>query len=78
MSMPGLVSDADMTSLEQATGAEFDALFLVNMIQHHEGAITMANDVLATTQNDDVRALAIAIVAAQTVEIAEMSGLLGQ
>jgi hypothetical protein len=36
-----------------------------------------ANDVLATTQNDDVRALANAIVAAQTAEIAEMSGLLG-
>jgi len=78
MSMPGLVSDADMTSLEQATGVEFDALFLVHMIQHHEGAITMANDVLATTHNGDVRALATAIVVAQTAEIAEMSGLLGQ
>ena len=77
MSMPGLVSDADMAVLEKATGAEFDALFLSHMIQHHEGAIDMANDVLATTQNDDVRALANAIVAAQTAEIAEMSGLLG-
>ncbi|MEY4899390.1 MAG: hypothetical protein RL294_1201 [Actinomycetota bacterium] len=78
MSMPGLVSDADMALLEQATAAEFDALFLSHMIQHHEGAITMANDVLATTMNDDVRALATAIVAAQTAEIAEMSSLLGQ
>ena len=77
MSMPGLVSDADMALLEQATGVKFDALFLSHMIQHHEGAIDMANDVLATTQNDDVRALANAIVAAQTAEIAEMSGLLG-
>ena len=77
MSMPGLVSDADMAVLEKATGAEFDALFLSHMIQHHEGAIDMANDVLATTQNDDVRALANAIVAAQTAEIVEMSGLLG-
>jgi len=78
MSMPGLVSDADMALLEQATAAEFDALFLSHMIQHHEGAIDMANDVLATTMNDDVRALATAIVAAQTAEIAEMSNLLGQ
>ena len=38
----------------------------------------MANDVLATTKNDDVAALATAIVAAQTAEIAEMTGLLGQ
>jgi uncharacterized protein (DUF305 family) len=47
------------------------------MIAHHEGAIAMANDVLATTVNDDVRALATAIVAAQTAEIDEMSALLG-
>jgi len=77
MSMPGMVSDADMAMLEQATGAEFDALFLAHMIQHHEGAIDMANDVLATTTNDDVAALATAIVAAQTAEIAEMRTLLG-
>ncbi len=77
MSMPGLVSDADMAALEQATGAEFDALFLSHMIQHHEGAIDMANDVLATTVNDEVSALATAIVAAQTAEIVEMTGLLG-
>jgi uncharacterized protein (DUF305 family) len=77
MSMPGLVSDADMAALEQATGAEFDALFLTHMIQHHDGAITMANDVLATTANDDVAALGTAIVAGQTAEIAEMYALLG-
>jgi uncharacterized protein (DUF305 family) len=77
MSMPGLVSDADMAALEQATGAEFDALFLSHMIQHHEGAIDMANDVLATTANDEVAALATAIVAAQTAEIDEMRTLLG-
>jgi hypothetical protein len=77
MSMPGMVSDADMAMLEQATGAEFDALFLAHMIQHHEGAIDMANDVLATTKNDDVAALATAIVAAQTAEIDEMYALLG-
>lgn len=77
MSMPGMVSDADMALLEQATGADFDALFLALMIQHHEGAITMANDVLATTQNDDVKTLATAIVTSQTAEIDEMYALLG-
>jgi uncharacterized protein (DUF305 family) len=78
MSMPGMVGAADMAALEKASGSEFDALFLSHMIQHHEGAIDMANDVLATTMNDDVMALATAIVAAQTAEIAEMTGLLGQ
>jgi uncharacterized protein (DUF305 family) len=47
------------------------------MIQHHDGAIAMANDVLATTANDDVAALGTAIVAGQTAEIAEMYALLG-
>ena len=77
MSMPGMVGAADMAALEKASGAEFDVLFLSHMIQHHEGAIDMANDVLATTKNDDVAALAAAIVAAQTAEIDEMYALLG-
>jgi uncharacterized protein (DUF305 family) len=77
MSMPGMVGAADMAALEKARGAEFDVLFLSHMIQHHEGAIDMANDVLATTKNDDVAALATAIVAAQTAEIDEMYALLG-
>jgi uncharacterized protein (DUF305 family) len=77
MSMPGFISDTDMVALEMATGAEFDALFLSLMIQHHEGAITMASDVLATTKNDDVTALATAIIATQKAEIAEMYTLLG-
>jgi uncharacterized protein (DUF305 family) len=77
MSMPGMVGAADMAALEKASGSEFDALFLSHMIQHHEGAIDMANDVLATTKNDDVAALATAIVAAQTAEIDEMYALLG-
>jgi uncharacterized protein (DUF305 family) len=72
-----MISASDMAALEKATGAEFDALFLPLMIQHHEGAITMANDVLATTKNDDVTALATAIIAAQTAEIDEMYSLLG-
>jgi uncharacterized protein (DUF305 family) len=76
-SMSGMVSAADIDALEEASGAEFDRLFLTHMIQHHEGAIDMANDVLATTANDDVAALATAIVATQTAEIAEMTGLLG-
>jgi uncharacterized protein (DUF305 family) len=77
MSMSGMVSAADMDALEKASGAEFDRLFLTHMIQHHEGALDMANDVLATTANDDVAALATAIVAAQTAEIDEMYALLG-
>lgn len=76
MHMPGIVSDADMATIREAMGAEFDRLFLTHMIAHHKGAIDMANDVLNTTMNPEVRTLANAIVAAQTEEIAEMTALL--
>lgn len=77
MTMPGLADAATMDELNTSTDAAFDSLFLMTMIQHHEGAITMANDVLSTTMNDDVRALASAVVAAQTAEIDAMYLLLG-
>jgi uncharacterized protein (DUF305 family) len=77
MSMPGLVSDADMEIIRAATGTDFDALFLTDMIAHHEGAISMANDVLATTKSAEVTALAHSIVTSQSAEIQEMYALLG-
>jgi len=77
MSMPGIVSDSDMELIRAATGTDFDALFLTDMIAHHEGAIVMAKDVLATTKNSEVTALANAIITSQTAEIQEMYALLG-
>jgi hypothetical protein len=40
--MPGMMSEEQMATLEDASGAEFDELFLRMMIEHHEGAIEMA------------------------------------
>jgi arylsulfatase A-like enzyme len=62
--------------IEKAQGDEFDVLFLTHMIAHHEGAVDMANDVLASTTSPRVRELATAIVESQTAEIAEMEALL--
>jgi uncharacterized protein (DUF305 family) len=76
-SMPGVMSDADMAKLEQARGAEFDRLFLQQMIQHHQGAIEMAKTELAQGSNADAKALAQKIIDAQTAEIAEMQAMLG-
>lgn len=74
--MGGMMSDAEMGELEQATGAEFDRQWLTMMIEHHEGAITMAENVLMQTQNPDVEKLATAIVEGQRREIDTMKGLL--
>ncbi len=44
--MPGMLTDEEMERLEQADGFEFDALFLELMITHHEGALTMVENLL--------------------------------
>jgi uncharacterized protein (DUF305 family) len=46
--MPGMLTPQQMQELEKAKGAEFDRLFLVGMIQHHQGALTMVKDLFDT------------------------------
>ena len=44
--MAGMASPEDMARLAELEGTEFDRLFLTLMIAHHEGAITMVEDLL--------------------------------
>lgn len=76
MTMPGIVSDADMATIRAAKDGDFDRLFLTHMIAHHQGAIEMAKDVLTTSENPDVIALANSIITSQTAEIEEMQAML--
>jgi uncharacterized protein (DUF305 family) len=46
--MPGMLTPQQMEALEKAKGGEFDHLFLVGMIQHHNGALTMVKDLFDT------------------------------
>jgi uncharacterized protein (DUF305 family) len=46
--MPGMLSAEQMEALRKAKGAEFDRLFLVGMIQHHNGALIMVKDLFNT------------------------------
>jgi len=46
--MPGMLTPDQMEALRKAKGAEFDHLFLVGMIQHHNGALTMVKDLFDT------------------------------
>ncbi|GAA1757724.1 DUF305 domain-containing protein [Agromyces humatus] len=77
MGMGGMLSDAEMTELENATGAEFDRLYLEGMITHHEGAIVMTRMIL-DSRNPEVRGLGEAIVESQTTEIELMEQMLGR
>lgn len=46
--MPGMLTPEQMDALRKAKGKEFDHLFLVGMIQHHNGALTMVKDLFDT------------------------------
>jgi uncharacterized protein (DUF305 family) len=46
--MPGMLTPKQMEELRKAKGTEFDRLFLVGMIQHHNGALTMVKDLFDT------------------------------
>ena len=74
--MPGMLTDAQIEELGMAKGSTFDPLFLAAMIEHHEGAIVMAEDVLGQTDDPEVRSLAEQIIEAQRTEIEEMRSLL--
>jgi uncharacterized protein (DUF305 family) len=70
------MTEEDMQALEDASGPEAGDLFLEQMIVHHEGAIEMADDVLADGEHAGVRELAENIIASQTAEIELMRSML--
>lgn len=74
--MPGMISTREMSQLRRADGVDAERLFLRLMIEHHEGAISMARAVLSRGENPDVAALAHEIITSQTEEIALMRQLL--
>jgi uncharacterized protein (DUF305 family) len=75
-SMQGMMSDADMTALQNATAVEASKLFLTQMIAHHEGAITMAQTEIKDGQYPPAVELAHAIATTQQQEIDTMKSIL--
>lgn len=81
MRMDGMLTDEEITALDQAKGVMFDRLFLVGMIKHHEGALKMVDDlfkVKGAGQEVDANIFANDVVSAQTAEIGIMRGLLAK
>ena len=77
--MPGMLTQAQMRALEKARGAEFDRLFLTGMIQHHNGALTMVQDLFNTAgagQDADLFNFATDADNTQRAEINIMQGML--
>ena len=78
--MPGMLSDEQMAELAAAKGEQFDQLFLKGMIQHHEGALSMVDDLFKTPgagQEGDINAFAADVDSDQRMEINRMRAMLG-
>jgi uncharacterized protein (DUF305 family) len=78
--MPGMLSPEQMAELTAATGEAFDKLFLRYMIQHHEGALSMVDDLFKTPgagQEGDINAFAADVDSDQRMEIDRMRAMLG-
>jgi len=75
--MEGMMSPADMQALQNAQGVEAGKLFLTQMIKHHQGAITMAQNEIKNGQFPDAVALAKSIATSQQKEIDTMNQILG-
>ncbi|MBV6762981.1 DUF305 domain-containing protein [Rhodococcus opacus] len=73
----GMMSADRMAALTALSGTEFDRQWLTMMIEHHEGAVEMANTELADGENPDAKQMAADIVTAQQREIADMQAALG-
>jgi len=76
--MPGMLTAEQLARLDKARGPDFDELFLRFMIQHHEGAITMVNQLFAASggEEEPVYKFATGAFADQTTEIERMQRML--
>lgn len=68
----GMMSEEDLADLESAEGDEASRLFLDQMIIHHEGAVSMAEDHLETGENPEALELSENVISDQSAEIEEM------
>lgn len=74
--MAGMLTDQQLQDLADAQGAEFDRLFAEYMIEHHQGAVLMAQDVLLDGADPAVSALAREIIVTQEREILQLQAFL--
>jgi uncharacterized protein (DUF305 family) len=78
--MPGMLTPEQMDALRNAKGAEFDRLFLTGMIQHHNGALIMVQNLFDTAgagQDAELFNFATDVDSGQRAEIRIMQSMLG-
>ncbi len=78
--MAGMLTDDEMAVLEAARGTQFDMLFLTSMLTHHEGAVTLVQDLFDAggAIESEMFHLAEGMATDQGVEIARMHEVLAE
>jgi uncharacterized protein (DUF305 family) len=76
MAMDGMLTDEQLDELEAADAASGSQLFLEQMIEHHEGAIDMAEQHQGSGEHEGALELSAAIIETQAAEIERMRELL--
>ncbi len=71
-----MMSEQDLEDLADAEGPEASRLFLEQMIVHHEGAVTSAQEHLEAGENPEALALSEDVIDDQSAEIEEMEQML--
>ena len=72
----GMMTDEELAELKNLSGAEFEKMWLTMMLAHHQGAVKMAETVIADGKDSRVKTLAETIINAQQEEIAQINTLL--
>lgn len=78
--MPGMLTAPQLAQLDSARGTQFDRLFLTFMIQHHQGALVMVDQLFGSTgalRDDQMYKFASDVSADQSTEIERMQKMLG-
>ena len=76
--MPGMLTGAQLEELDLSRAAKFDELFLTDMIQHHQGALVMVDQLFAQGAGEETTVFKFAsgVYADQSTEIARMQKML--
>jgi uncharacterized protein (DUF305 family) len=73
--MGGMLGEEELKALNEATGKEFDVLWLKGMIGHHDGAIHMS-EMIRDASNLEIKAFGEKIVKDQSAQITQMKKML--
>jgi uncharacterized protein (DUF305 family) len=79
--MPGMLTEEEMAKLADARGDDFDRLFLLGMIKHHSGALTMVQELFSSPgagQEVETFAFASDVESDQRMEIDRMGAMLDE